>query len=187
MRRSFLYGLLLLLVASVGTPSAVDAQTADRLGYINSQTILESAPGAREAQQQFNEDMQGFRTEVQQMAQQLEQMIQQYEQQQLTLSPDARQQREQAIREQQAEYQQRVQALDQQAGQRQAELVQPVMDRITEVIEEIRAEGGYALIFDVAAGSIISADPALDLTDEVVRRLQATGGDAAGGDGDTQP
>ena len=46
------------------------------------------------------------------------------------------------------------------------------MDRITEVIEAIREEGNYALILDVAAGSIISADPALDLTQQVITRLQ---------------
>ena len=56
---------------------------------------------------------------------------------------------------------------------RQAELVEPVMERINAVIEDIRADGGYSMIFDVAAQGIISADPDLDLTAEVVRRLQA--------------
>ena len=50
------------------------------------------------------------------------------------------------------------------------------MQRITAVIEEIRAEGSYSMIFDVAAPGIISADPALDLTAEVVRRLQLSAG-----------
>ena len=53
------------------------------------------------------------------------------------------------------------------------------MDQITQVIETIREEGNYALILDVAAGSIISADPSLDLTQEVIRRLQ-TNASAAG-------
>ncbi len=45
------------------------------------------------------------------------------------------------------------------------------MDQITAVIETLREEGQYSLILDVAAGSIISADSTLDLTDEVMRRL----------------
>ena len=64
---------------------------------------------------------------------------------------------------------------------RQAELVEPVMERITAVIETIRAEGSYSMIFDVAAQGIISADPALDLTTEVVRRLQAAYNEASSG------
>jgi Skp family chaperone for outer membrane proteins len=49
------------------------------------------------------------------------------------------------------------------------------MDEITEVIEELREQGNYALILDVAAGSIVSADPALDVTEEVIRRLNDRG------------
>jgi Skp family chaperone for outer membrane proteins len=74
----------------------------------------------------------------------------------------------------QAEYNQRLAEIDQQAQVRQAELIQPVMDRITTVIEAMREEGSYSLIFDVAAQGIISADSALDLTQEVIRRLTAT-------------
>jgi len=46
-----------------------------------------------------------------------------------------------------------------------------VMDGISEVIEAVREEGSYAFVFDIAAGAIVSADPTLDLTDEVIRRL----------------
>jgi outer membrane protein len=163
-------GLLLLAAAT-----SLEAQSL-KIGYINSASILEQAPGAQEAQAQFNRDVQGFRTQVQQMADELQVMIENYEKQQLTLSPDAKARREEEIRQKQQAYQTRVQQLDQQAGARQQELVQPVMDRITEVIEQIRAEGDYALIFDVSAGSIIAGDPALDLTNEVVRRLAAAPG-----------
>ena len=100
-------------------------------------------------------------------------MQEQLQQQQLTLSPEAKRNREAQIQQKATEAQQRMSQLDELAGQRRAELVQPVMDRITEVIEAIRVEGNYALILDVAAGSIISADPALDLTQDVIARLQA--------------
>lgn len=177
MRRFMLLAAGMLLA----TAAPVEAQaTGLKIGYINSGEILDQAPGALEAQQQLNEQIEGFRTEVQTMAAELEQMMQQYEQQQLTLSPQAKEQREQAIVTKREEYNQRVQELDEQAGQRQQELMQPVMDRITRVIEEIRAEGSYALIFDVAAGSIIAADDSLDLTAEVLRRLQAAENGAAG-------
>jgi len=171
----FLTGAVLFAAAT-----GADAQAGLKIGYINSQSILEQAPGAQEANRQFNQDVQAYQAEVRTMAEELQDMIDRYEKQQLTLSPDAKARREEEIRLKQQEYQQRVQALDQQAGQRQEELVKPVMDRITKVIETIREEGSYAVIFDVAAGSIISADPSLDLTDEVVRRLRADAG-ATGG------
>lgn len=177
--------MLLTAGALLAAAGPVQAQQAGlKIGYINSQEILDQDPGAIQAQEQFNQEMASFRTEVQNMAQELDRMIQQYEQQQLTLSPQAKEQREQAILAKRQEYDQRVQQLDQQAGQRQQELVQPVMDRITQVIEEIRGEGSYALIFDVAAGSIIAADESLDLTAEVLRRLQNDENGASTGPGE---
>lgn len=178
--RRFIFALVGLVALAL--PVTAEAQQSGlRIGYINSEAILQQAPGVQEAQSQFDQDMQGFQAEVQGMAQELERMIQQYEQQQLTLSPEAKQQRQAAIRQKQQEYQERLQAIDERAGQRQAELVQPVMDSINDIIEQIRAEGNYSFIFNTAAGAIIAADPSLDLTDEVIRRLRTGAGDNASG------
>jgi outer membrane protein len=170
-----------VLVAVSGLAAAsAEAQSPLKIGYINSQEILEQAPGARQAAEQFDREMQGLRAQLQPAADSLDRMIQLYEAQSMTLSADAKQRREQDILQRRESLQQRASQLETQAGQRRSELVQPVMDRITRVIEDIRVEGSYHLIFDVAAGSIIAADESLDLTPEVLRRLQASGG-AGGG------
>jgi outer membrane protein len=161
------------LLLALGMPQRAAGQV--KIGYINSQNILAETPGAKEAQAQFDQDMAGYRSEVEGLAKELETLVQQYEQQQAMLSPSAKQQREADIRTKQQAYQERLAAIDQRAAQRQQELVQPVMDRINQTIEQVRAEGSYALIFDVAAGGVVAADPALDLTQEVIRRLQAAG------------
>ena len=43
------------------------------------------------------------------------------------------------------------------------------------MIDGLRAEGNYAMIFDIAVlqNGVISADKALDLTNTVIQRLQA--------------
>jgi outer membrane protein len=156
-------------LGTVGTPGGA----AFKLGYINSAVILEGAPGAKEASDAFNQYMQTTEAEVQRMGEQLQTLMANFERQQIALSPQAKTQRENEINQRRQEYQTRVEQLEQQASQRQKDLVQPVMDKITAVIEQIRTEGSYAMIFDVAAGSLISADKTLDLTEEVLRRLRA--------------
>ena len=44
------------------------------------------------------------------------------------------------------------------------------------MIESVRAEGNYAIIFDVSTqgGNIVTADKSLDLTDKVIEQLKAT-------------
>ena len=58
---------------------------------------------------------------------------------------------------------------------RQRELLEPIQSRVTAVIEGIRAEGNFAIIFDITApgSGIVTADKSLDLTDRVIARLQA--------------
>jgi outer membrane protein len=115
-----------------------------------------------------------YRAEVQSMGEELSQLIQAYDDQQSALSDAVKANREEEIGVKQTQYQQRLSELEQQAAVRQAELVEPVMERITAIIEELRSSGSYSIIFDVAAQGIISADPNLDLTGEVVRRLRGT-------------
>ncbi len=148
------------------------AQQATRFAYINSQKILAQAPGAAEAQRTFEQEMAGFRSEVDNLGKELERLQADFERQQGTLSATVRQQRQQEMQQKFDSYQQRVRELEQSAQRRQAELVEPIMKRISEVIEQIRAEGNYAMIFDASAGSLITADPSLDLTERVLARLR---------------
>jgi outer membrane protein len=168
----------LAAVALSAAPSL--AQAPLKVGFINSQFLLDQAPGAAQAAQQFDQELGAMRSQLQPMATELDSLISQFEAQSLTLSEDARRQRQQTIVQKQGQLQQAAQAMEQQAEQRRNELVQPIMDRISRTIEALRVEGSYHIIFDVAAGSIIAADPALDLTQEVLRRLQAGAGGAPG-------
>lgn len=179
MRRFLILAAGTLLALALAFPAR--AQSGIKIGYINSQQIIQEAPGAREAQQQLEEQLSEYRTEVQTMGEELQQMIQQYEQQQMTLSEEARQSREEQIRQQQQAYQERIQQLENQAAQRQEELVAPIMERINAVIENLRREGSYTMIFDVAAQGIIAADPGLDITSEVIRRLKENASPGSGG------
>jgi outer membrane protein len=161
-----LTGILLL-----GSVSMAEAQTP-RIGYIDSQAILAEAPGSREAQQAFDQEMDRYRGEMQRLGEELDRLVTAYQQQERNLTPEAREARQQEIRRKEMEYQTRIEEIDEEASRKRQELVEPILERMSQVIETVRSEGSYALIFDTASRSIIAADPALDLTDEVLRRLQ---------------
>lgn len=158
-----------LLVSAAGA----EAQQG-QIVFINSQQLVASAPGAREAQATLESEMATMRTEVQQMEATLDSMMAVYDQRQVMLSPEAKRQMQDEIRARQREFQQRAMQMDQQASQRQAELLQPIMGRIQQVIDALRAERGYALVLDATEGGIVSADASLDITQEVLNRLRST-------------
>jgi outer membrane protein len=157
-------------ILSVGATS-LEAQTV-RIGYIDSGRIMAQAPGTEEAQRAFEQDMERYRVELERLEDELDTLQENFERQQGTLSATARQERQQEINQRFIAYQQRRAELEETAQRRQAELVGPIMERISVVIEDLRREGNYGLILDAASGSIISADPALDLTDQVLTRLR---------------
>ncbi len=171
--RHLVYILALALGLTIAAPAA--AQTGLKVGFINSAVILDQAPGAQEAAQQFDRDLAQMRAQMQPATDSLDQLITAYEAQALTLSPEARQRREEEILGRREALQEMAARLDEQATARRAELIQPIMDRVSAVIEEIRVEGGYSIIFDVADGSIVAADPSLDLTEAIIRRLNPAG------------
>lgn len=167
---------LLIAAAALATVSAVPAaaQTAPKLAFINSQRIIAEAPGAQSARQTLEREMEGFRSELNKLDEDIQKMITSYEQKRSMLSTDARAKEEEAIMQKQRDAQQRAMQLEEQANNRQNQLVEPVMRQIQEVIDSIRVEGKYAMIFDAGAGGVIAADPALDLTDQVLARLRPT-------------
>ena len=57
------------------------------------------------------------------------------------------------------------------AAQREAELWQPVFDTINGILQDIGSEGDYQMIFDAAQMGIVYADPATDLTQQVIDAL----------------
>jgi outer membrane protein len=173
--QGFLAGVAAVGVLTLGLASSLEAQTAQgRIAFIDSQAILAEAPGAREAQEEFERQMENFSREIEQMETELESLITSYQQQQSTLVQSVREARESEIRQRDQRYQQRLEEMEIEAALSRQRLVEPILNRMSETIEQIRAEGSYAIIFDVQGQSIVAADPALDLTDEVLRRLQQT-------------
>lgn len=167
--------LAALALSLVTAGSLAAQQPGPKLAYIRSQDILAQAPGRAQADSQFQREMATFRQQVQTMGDSLNAMIAAYDKQSAALSASAKATRQTQIRTTQAQYQQRVQALQQQAAAREQQLMQPIMERINQVIEAVRADQGYAMVFDAgnSAGVVVAADSSLDITDQVITRLKA--------------
>lgn len=170
MRLSHVVGASALLLS---VPSLTTAQSAQKFAFINSQAILQAAPGAVEAQTQLQKELETMRAQVAKLSDSLTALDEQYKKEELSLSPTAKEARLKTLREKQADFQNRVQKLDNDAQQREGELMQPVIESVRKVLDDVRTEGGYTFIFDVAAGSfIVSADKNLDITDRVIAKLR---------------
>jgi len=157
--------------------TAPNPTTMPRLVWINSQAVLAATPGRAAAESLFAREMTGYRAEVQRLQTTFDSSVAEYNRAAPVMTPAAKSQREDQLRQMQQRNQARAQELDTQAQAREAELTRPIMDRVNAVIEGVRAEFNYAFVFDVAAqgNPIVTADRALDITAFVIQRLQAAG------------
>jgi outer membrane protein len=174
--RSFFRAMPLALAVAVGAllSGAASAQ-AQKNAYIRSSVLLDQAPGRAEAQQQFEKETAPFSDQIKRMRDSLNLMITNYTKAQATLTPAARESRGRDIQGKEAEYQRRTNELQQKAQQREAELVQPILDRVKGAIEDVRIEGGYSFVFNADQGSsLVAMDKNLDITDRVLAKLRST-------------
>lgn len=168
--------------AQATTPATTPAPAAAPAGplkvaYLNSNEVLEGAPGRAEALAAFEKETQPMRTQMQRMSDSLQAIIGEYQKAAAQLTAAQRSAKESSIGAKQQEYQQRAQEMQQKAQARQEELMAPVMEQVNKVIQDVRAEDGYSFIFDAGAQVpfIVSADKSLDITARVIDRLKALG------------
>lgn len=167
---------ILALLLGSGT---VAAQQGD-IVYLDSERLRQEAPGLQAAGQRMQQEMARLEAEADSalapLQAELQRMQAALQQQGGMMTPEVREREQQALQQKQAEFQQAGSQWERRAGELQSEILGPALQRINEVIDTLRTERGYAFIFDAAAGGVVAADPALDITDEVLRRLNSGGG-----------
>ena len=167
----------MLAAATLAIAPTAFAQAPVKIAYINSQKILAEAPGRAAAEATYNKETETARAQVQRMDDSLKTMVAAYEKEAPGLDSARRDARGKTIRETEQAFTQRASDLNNQMQQRQAELARPLMDQVSTVLDQVRVQGGYSMIFDVGAqgSALVSADKSLDLTDTVLARLKVLG------------
>lgn len=167
-----------LVAVGIGvSPTDASAQAGASIAFVNTETILRGTPGYEAADSILSAERAAYQQEATGLQNQLDSAMAAFDQQQLVLSPQAREEKVTELRALNDRVQARMQELQNQDLARSRELVAPLELRIQSVIDGIRAERNLSMVFDAANpnSAIISADPALDLTALVVSRLQAAG------------
>lgn len=147
-----------------------------RIAFVNARTILQGMPGYAQAESTFTKELEGSRAELARLQASLDSAVADFQQQSPMLSSATRAAKQKELEAKNQQLQQRNQEIQQGLDQRQQELVGPIQQRLTGIIEGIRAEGNYAMIIDLGAEGlgIVTYDKSLDLTARVIQRLRQT-------------
>jgi outer membrane protein len=165
------WGSVLFLFFFLIGASPANAQ-AIRIGYVDTEKVLDNAPGAEEATKIFDEEVETWRGEAENLKTELQTLIEEYENQKLILSPEKKREKEDKITTKKNEYDQKVFEIQSKIQQRSAELSQPILENVYQTIKVVAEREDYDLVFDSSLGAIVYADPSLDITQIVVDELK---------------
>ncbi len=168
--------MLVLAVLIVLGAAKVQAQDF-KLGYTFLDGIVFAMPEIEginsqleTTRSQLGKQVQSKEAEMQTKMNELQQMAQDPNANQLVL-----QERENEIRSLQQAYQQFTQQAEQALSAKQAELFNPVYQKVQEAVEEVRKEKGFAMIINAQAGAatsiVLASDDAYDITKDVFDKL----------------
>lgn len=175
MRRVVIAWACVGLVAAAPVALRAQAQGTLKIAFVHSQQILERTPGYATAESTLSKEGQGLRDTLQRMQVQWDSAMQAFERQSIALSQAAKQAKQKDLQGMQQRLQQRQSELQTRFQQREQELLQPIQARVIGIVQGIRAEANYALVFDMDGQSsnvFLAVDPSLDVTAKVIERLK---------------
>ncbi len=169
MKKVFLIAFIIVLI-----PALVGAQSL-RIGYINSDAIMDQLPEAQEAQRQLDEIVSEWQHELSQMQQTWQRKFEEYDQRKLIMSDQRRAEAERELMEldrEIAEFRDRKFGQEGELFYLQEELIHPIKDRIFLAIQEIAEEEAYDYVFDQSGDILLMyANEQYDLTEKVLQRV----------------
>lgn len=174
MRRTWALAAIIAALAIMSGAGTVRAEI--KLGYINSELVMEQSKEAQAALAGFNRDVEGWNQDAIQRRKELDDLARDLAQQSPMLSDEKRREKEQDHQRKLTEYDQFVQSVWGPGGlvvKRNEEVLRPIVAKIQAILAQKGADEGYDIIFDAADGNVLYADQALDLTADVVAKLNA--------------
>jgi outer membrane protein len=168
--------LLTVILPAILLAGLVSGAAADtKIGVVDSQRIFAEYDKAREAENVFQEEMRAWAAELEAMETEMMSLQEQIRSQSLLLSKERLDAMQLELDGKRRDYEaRRKEILDPQNGlavARNEELVRPINEQVSTVVERLGTEGDYSIILDIATVNAFYVDEAIDITDEILAGL----------------
>lgn len=172
MRRVHYLGLLLAGLAGWMTLPAMAQQ---KIGYVDSEYILDRTPDYRTIQNQLDRLTQEWEAELQKKQQEVDELFREYQARELLYTSEERQRkREEIMRAEEDLERLRMQYFGPEGElfRQQEQLMRPLQERILAAIEEVATREGFDFVFDKSGDFLfLYAREQYDLSDRVLEEL----------------
>jgi outer membrane protein len=145
-----------------------------KIGYTDAQLIVSQMDDYHDVMSKLQGMADSSQTEYQNLVKSYQDKLADYQKKQALLSETAKSSREQELTTLQEKIQQFLSDKDQELQKHEQELMNPLLERVQNAINEVAAEKGLTLVFNAqASGSpvLLFADSSMDVTEFVMDKL----------------
>ncbi len=160
----------ILLIAATALLT-VTAFAQPKFAHVNSTELVQLCPDMDKARETINAASNEAQETYQDMVDEFQSKYTQYQSKASTWTDATRQSKEKELTEIQQRIQEFQQTVQMELQQQQEQLMQPIYEKVNEVIQDLAKRGGFIYVFDVQ--SVVYIDPAqsTDLTPDARRAL----------------
>lgn len=165
--------IAMTMLGLVGLSSEAGAQ--QKIGYVDTQSILEQLPEYATVQQKLDQLEKTWREEIQAQKEKVQKLKDEYQASELLYTEEERKQKRRAIEKAQKNVEQLRQRYFGPEGQlytRQKKLMRPIQERVLKATEEVATAEGFDYVFDKSEKVLFMyAREEYNLNEEVLREL----------------
>ena len=164
-----------IVIAAFALFAFANTSTAQRICVVDVTAVLESMPDYNKAQQDLDRVATQWRSEIAQEQDKIKGMYSKYQADQVLLSDEMRQQREEEIMNKETEVrdlQRRRFGPDGDLFKKRQELVKPIQDKVYNAITEYAESKGFDFVFDKGSASgMLFADQRYEKTEDLIKAV----------------
>lgn len=166
MYKRFLSIVFLLLTTTV---------FGQKVGYVDSDYILEKVPEYAEAQKQLDAISAEWQAQIEKKYQLIDQMYKDLQAEEILLTNDMKKKRMEEIQEKEAEaleFQKQKFGVDGDLFRERQKLIKPIQEKVYKAIKDVARSSGYAIMMDKAGSTtLIYTNPKYNKSDAVLKEL----------------
>ena len=160
--------LLLIAVFTLGLGGVANAQ---KVGHIDFEKLVAEMPQTKTLKSDVEKMGKTYQDEIEGMVKKLEAKIQKYTAEQGTQTEETNKKRAEEVQQERARYEQARQAAYQEMQKKQAEGLNPIIEKAQKAIEEVAAAKGILYVFDSTPGKGMLVKKGEDLYAAVKAKL----------------
>lgn len=162
------------LVGTVALAAGLTAQTAAKIGVLDSQRVLETSAEGKRAIAQLEDRNKKLQAEVTKLNDQIKSLEGRLSTQRLTLTPEAAQAISADLVRKQTDQKRLSEDAARELQELQFKLLNKIQAELIPLIEALGKEKDLDIIFDLAKSGAVYFNPVIDVTEEVIKRYDAS-------------